>query len=391
MAGLTRVLAPDPSFHRRARAAGVVLLVTIAALAIEPWGTAAEPTASASHPPWALRSARPPISVDRIAGLGALAPGDVRSYRPSGFGAPPSDDGWSVRTGTRVLPLTLTGRIDELAVATGPVADLGAADGLGGVVITGPVGATIDVVRLWRFEAGRDPERLEVRMLPPPWPIDHAWAIGLRVPGASPLEIGAWRPGRYRLDVLIGRETAPRAAILIVRPPETASSEGAAGGHTDDAPAAPFRQTLLERLPSAANVWTFGSILSGWARPSALGDCGLAVIWRTAHSQVGCQAVQSGPTTALGVNLPDGQRVTGIALSRMDPTSTGMVLDSDIGVGGRPGMAALRTESDHPLADGIYRMTVSVADGSDLHWYIEVGPEGRRTAAINAFVTGYQR
>lgn len=392
MAGLTRVPAPDPSFYGRAGAAGVVLLVMIAALAIEPWGQAAVPTASASPPRWELRSARPPMSVDGIAGLGAAAPGEVRTYQSSAFGAPPSDEGWSIRTGARALPLTLAGPTDDvLAVATGPVVELGAADELGGVVITGPTGATVDVVRLWRFEPGRDPERLELRMLPSPWPIDHVWAIGLRVPGASPLQIGAWRPGRYRLDLLIGRDEAPRAVILVVGAGGAASSEPAALGQPRGTPPAPFRPTLLDRLPSAANVWAFGSILSGWARPPSRDDCRLAEVWRPDDSQGGCRAVQSGPTTALGVNLPAGQRVTGISLSRMDPTSTGIVLDSDIGVGGRPGLAALRTESGHPLGDGIYRMKVTVANGTDLHWYIEVGPEGRRAAAINAFVTGYQR
>ncbi|MGK2852131.1 MAG: hypothetical protein ACSLFN_14655 [Candidatus Limnocylindrales bacterium] len=304
---------------------------------------------------------------------------------------PPSDDGWSVRTDARVVPLTLADRTDdELAVAGGSVVDLGAADKLGAVVISGPVGATIDVVRLWRFETGRDPERLELRMLPAPWPVDHAWAIGLGVPGASPAQIGVWRPGRYRLDLLIGRDESPRAAMLIVGPFEALSPPSAGRDERGHRLAAPFRQTLLDRLPSAANVWTFGSILSGWARPESREDCRLAEIWRTDDSQVGCRPIQSGPTTALGVNLPDGQRVTGITLSRMDPASTGVVVHSDIGVGGRPGLAALHTESD-PLGDGIYLMTVTVATGRDLHWYVEIGPEGRRTAAINAFVTGYQR
>lgn len=389
MAGLTRVPAPDPSFHRRAAAAGVVLVAAILALAIEPWGQPA--TATTSPSPAAMRSAEPPMSLQRIAGLEALSAIEMRTYEPGLFGDLPSGDGWSLRTDARGTPLALVDRTDdELAVATGPVIDLGPADELGGLVITGPVGATIDVVRLWRFEAGRDPERLEVRMLPPPWPVDHAWAIGLRVPGASPMQIGVWRPGRYRLDLLLGRDESPRAAMLVVGGRDTGSPPRTGTGERAPSLTAPFRDTLLDRLPLAANVWTFGSILSGWARPSAPEGCRLAAIWRMGGAQAGCRPVQSGPTTALGVNLADGQRVTGIALSRMDPASSGVVVDSLISIGGRPGLAALATGGS-ALADGTYRMTVTVDGGRDLHWYIEVGPEGRRTAAINAFVTGYQR
>ena len=53
-------------------------------------------------------------------------------------------------------------------------------------------------------------------------------------------------------------------------------------------------------------------------------------------------------------------------------------------------MAALETPADG-LADGIYRMTVAVVGGGVEHWYVEVGPDGRQAAEINAFVTSAQR
>jgi hypothetical protein len=53
-------------------------------------------------------------------------------------------------------------------------------------------------------------------------------------------------------------------------------------------------------------------------------------------------------------------------------------------------VAALETPAGG-LDDGIYRMTVAVVGGVVEHWYVEVGPDGRRAAEINAFVTNAQR
>jgi hypothetical protein len=66
------------------------------------------------------------------------------------------------------------------------------------------------------------------------------------------------------------------------------------------------------------------------------------------------------------------------------------VLESLLAVGGQPGVAALETPAGG-LTDGIYRLTVAVAGGVDAHWYVEVGPDGRRAAEINAYLTGAQR
>jgi hypothetical protein len=151
-----------------------------------------------------------------------------------------------------------------------------------------------------------------------------------------------------------------------------------------------FRAALLRRLPPAANLWTIGDILTGWARPPAAGDCRVAQIWRARGPEQGCWPVPIGPTTALGVNLPAGQRVARIELAQVDPLPGPVALSTQIGIGGRAGVAALETPADG-LADGIYRMTVAVVGGGVEHWYVEVGPGGRQAAEINAFVTGAQR
>jgi len=166
---------------------------------------------------------------------------------------------------------------------------------------------------------------------------------------------------------------------VAVRPPDREPAG-------DDA----FRDSILRRLPPAANLWTVGEILTGWARPSAAGDCRVAQIWRARSPDAGCWPVPIGPTSALGVNLPNGQRVAAIELAQVDPLPGPVALQSQIGVDGRPGVAALEAPAGG-LADGIYRMTVAVVGGAIEHWYVEVGPDGRRAAEINAFVTSAQR
>ena len=204
-------------------------------------------------------------------------------------------------------------------------------------------------------------------------------------------QVLAWQPGLYRLDLLIEPAGRIRIVMLSVGPAGDRDLRAALGpGGVDRVADSGFRTSILRRLPAAAHLWTVGEILTGWARPPIAGDCQVAQIWRARGPDAGCWPVPIGPTTALGVNLPAGQQITAITLTEVDPLPGPVALRSDLAVGGRPGLAALRIP-DGTLPDGIYRLSVRVADGSDLHWYIEVGPEGRRAAAINAFVTGYQR
>ena len=161
-------------------------------------------------------------------------------------------------------------------------------------------------------------------------------------------------------------------------------------GDVDRVPIDAFGPSILRRLPEAANLWTVGEILTGWARPPAAGDCRVAQIWQARGPEAGCWPVPIGPASALGVNLPDGQRVAAIELAQVDPLPGQIALKSQLGVGGRPGVAALETPAGG-LADGIYRMKVALVGGGVDHWYVEVGPNGRQAAAINAFVTSAQR
>ena len=280
---------------------------------------------------------------------------------------------------------------DPVDIASGPVVDLGPADDLDVIVISGPAGAGLDTIRLWRFDDRGRPERQDLARLTSPWPDAPAWAVGLRSPGAPAGSVAGWKPGLYRLDMLVEPAGLIRMVMLSVR------AGGQAGGpvtlapsHSEPAGDAAIQSALLRRLPRAANLWTVGDILTGWARPPAAGNCRVAQIWRARGPEQGCWPVPIGPSSAIGVNLPDGQRVATIELAQVDPLPGPVALASRIGIGGRPGVAALEAPTEG-LADGIYRLTVALVGGVVEHWYVEVGPAGRQAAAVNAFVTSAQR
>jgi hypothetical protein len=390
MAGLTRVPAPRSPFDGRSAVFGGLLVVVIVALAIEPWGstrTQAGPTPS----PYRAPSAVPALPAGHTAAL----PLAIRPYHPEAFGSAPSSTEWAIRTSTaRITPVPAMGLADPTDIASGPVVDLGPASDLDVIVISGPPGAAVDTIRLWRFDERGRPERQDLARLAAPWADVAAWAVGLRAAGAPAGRVAAWQPGLYRLDLLIEPAGRIRMVMLSVRGDGDDTERGGdvarRPGDRDLVDLDAVGASILGRLPQAANLWTVGEILTGWARPPAAGDCRVAQIWRARGPEAGCWPVPIGPTSALGVNLPAGQRVATIELAQVDPLPGPVALESRIGVGGRPGLAALDTPAGG-LADGIYRMTVAVVGGVDEHWYVEVGPDGRRAAEINAFVTNAQR
>jgi hypothetical protein len=390
MAGLTRVPAPRSPLDGRWAAIGSFLVVIIVALAVEPWGSTRTPS-NPTPSPYRAPSAVPALPPGRTAAL----PLAIRPYRPEAYGSAPSGTEWAIRTSTaRVTPVPAMGLTDPTDIASGPVVDLGPASDLDVIVISGPPGAAVDTIRLWRFDERGRPERQDLARLAAPWADVAAWAVGLRAPGAPAGRVASWQPGLYRLDLLIEPAGRIRMVMLSVRDDR---DDGERGGSVARRPGDPelvnldaVGASILGRLPQAANLWTVGEILTGWARPPAAGDCRVAQIWRARGPEAGCWPVPIGPTSALGVNLPAGQRVATIELAQVDPLPGPLALESRIGVGGRPGLAALDTPAGG-LADGIYRMTVAVVGGVDEHWYVEVGPDGRRAAEINAFVTNAQR
>ena len=385
MAGLTRVPAPGSPFDRWSAAIGGLLVVVILALAIEPWGSTRVPAGPTPSPYRAQTSAAPAIPALDAPDL-ALA---LQPYRPEAFGPPPRGGTWAIHTPARTTPVPSVGLTEPADIASGPVVDMGAAATLDVIVISGPPGAALNTVRLWRFDARGSPERQDLARLQAPWPNRPAWAVGLRAPGAAPGRVAAWQPGLYRLDVLVEPVGRIRMVMLSVGPGDRGPVSGASPD-PEDAAVQALGTSILRRLPTAANLWTVGEILTGWARPPAAGDCRVAQLWQARGPEASCWPVPIGPASALGVNLPAGQRVAGIELAQVDPLPGALTLQSRIGIGGRPGVAALEAPAGG-LADGIYRMTVAIVGAADEHWYVEVGPDGRRAAQINAFVTSAQR
>jgi hypothetical protein len=363
-----------------------LLVVMIVALAIEPWGSTGPPPEPTPSPYQA------PSPIVPVSALGSGGPAPIlRSYRPEAFGPEPADATWTIRTPGDVVEVPSVALEDPGDIVSGPVVDLGPADDLDVLVIGGPTGAGLDAIRLWRFDDRGHPERQDLARLASPWPDAPAWAVGLRSPGAPAGKVAAWPPGLYRLDLLVGPAGRIRMVMLSVRAgtePDgpVALAPGAAAPVAD----AGVRSALLRRLPAAANLWTVGTILTGWARPPSAGNCRVAEIWLARGPEQGCWAVPIGPTSALGVNLPAGQQVTAIELDQVDPLPGPVELTSQVGIGGQPGVAALETPADG-LADGIYRMSVALVGGAVQHWYLEVGPDGRQAARVNAFVTSAQR
>ena len=377
MNGVSRVPAPGSPFHRgTAIVVGSVLVVTIGALAVEPWQSPAD----------VERAASPRPSVAVASGGPSVLPAPLlvtREYDPATFGPPPDGSTWEVRTASVTVALPAMDQAHPGAIASGPVVHLGPADSLDAILLSGPADSSVETIRLWRFDGPERPQRLDLDDLPNPWAIDHAWAIGLRAAGRSDPLVGAWSPGLYRMDVLANPGGRVRMIMLSVDEPlAEASTDGAL---LPTVMPDPFRPSILDILPDAATVWTYGGLLTGWARSTAAAGCKVAEIWQADEPDAPCRAVPIGPTSALGVNLPAGERVVAITLTQVDPLPGPLDLSSAVAIDGRPGLAAVWSNAPG-LPDGVHHLQATTAPGQTFHWYVEVGPDGRRTEAINAQV-----
>jgi hypothetical protein len=376
MSGLSRVPSKGSPFHRGSALLGGVLLIVVGSLILEPWAPPAAPSvASASQAPSSASSAAPRPT--------ALAP-TVRIYDPQAFGPAPAEQVWAVHTPTDTTLVPQIGRPAGEDISSGPVVDLGPADALDVVMLSGPAGSDIREMRLWWFEPGAAPVRMELDRPPSPWGDATAWPIGLRGDGVADDVVGAWQPGLYRLDLLVGPEPRVRMVMVSVGRPTSAAAT-----LLDPRAPEPFRLPVLDFLPDAASVWTYGGLLAGWARSSSRADCAVADIWQAADPQDECWAIPIGRTSALGVNLRN-ERVESIRMVQVDPLPASVDGRVDIGIDRRTGLAAAWAPGGS-LADGIYAIHAEVAGGRSFHWYAEVGPDGRRTESINGLVAGLQR
>lgn len=380
MNGLSRVPSGGSPFHRGTAVLAGAMLVVVVSLALEPWAAspAARPDAT-QRPAVAGGSLRPAVPSSPAPAVPA------RTYDPAAFGPPPDATTWTLQTTSVTVTMPSLGLPDDGSVVSGPVVGLGPAASVGALVISGPAGARLDAIRLWRFEEDRAPERLALDRVPAPWQVDRSWAVGLRAGRPGDDLVGAWQPGLYRLDLLIMPDVRVRTLMLVVDGDGADTRLPAAAPQTD-APAA-FRLSLLDHLPDAATIWTYGGVLTGWARGSSDGDCPIASLWVSSDPDDACWPVPIGRASALGVNLPHGRVARDVELVAVDPLPGPIATRTAVDVAGRPGLAAAWAPAGG-LPDGIYRVTARVVGGEAFHWYAEVGPSSRQAEAINVFVAG---
>lgn len=382
MSGLSRVPSGGSPFRRVTEVLVATALVVVVIVALEPWATSTpvRSVTTETHGPTAgsVGPAGPkPASPE--------TPSPTRTYDPAAFGAAPDDIVWTIRTPAVTVTLPSLAVPDDGSVVSGPVVDLGRAGSLAALVITGPSGSRLDAIRLWRFADDRAPERLALDRPEPPWPTGTAWTMGLRAGRPADDLVGAWQPGLYRLDLLVMPATRIRTVMLVVDD-EIGQAEPPAVPPETDAPAA-FRSPVLARLPDAATVWTYGKVLTGWARGSSAGDCAIAALWVARDPDDACWPVPIGRASALGVNLSGRRVAEGMEVVAVDPLPGSIETRTAVGLAGRPGVAAAWAPAGG-LPDGIYRVTVAVRGGAPFHWYAEVGPSSRQTESINDFVAG---
>jgi hypothetical protein len=363
MTPLSHVRPPgSPGDGRLGRLVGLVAVGLLVAI-IKPWG---DGRPAESRP---FRTPAPP---------GAPAPTLlVRPYLPEQFGPAPPDPAWQLWAAGQVTGIRFVGPDDGFVaprpsagapvVVGGPVIELGSSEELAALAINRPADVDLAAVRLWRFSDGGSPVRIELAELDPPWPVDHFRVFGRRGAAVPPGTLPGWEPGLYRLDLLIDPVDRIRTLLLVVRPGIDQLVDPTA------APGVPEPDLrLLQRLPDAATIWSYGTLLTGWSRPVAPNDCRVAEIWRAVDIDDPCHPIAVGRSTTVGVNLPAGRIVTSIAIRQVDPLPGPVAAQVSTWVDGRAGLALIHVPPPG-LPDGIYRLDVGTSDGNTLHWYLEAG------------------
>ena len=376
MAELTRVPTPRSPFNGRWGTVVGLVLAGFAVAIVKPWGSPA-PALDGQIP---FTTPGPPVE--------AVPAQTGRPYDAAAFGSSAPAPAWEIWAADRVARVGFMGVASGIAtpsaaptppgaestpppLVAGPVIELGTTDALGAFAVNTPEDAHLAAVRLWRFTGGGEPRRVELRELDAPWQADHFRVFGPRRGGLPKGDVGAWEPGLYRLDLLIDPVDRVRSLLLVVRPGASATDPG---GDTAPRATAPLDVELLRRLPDAAVVWAFGSVLSGWSRDDAAGACRVADIWRATAVGDPCHPIPLGRPVAVGVNLPGGQAVASIRLSELDPLPGPVETTRRTTVDGRTGVAMVEVPSPG-LHDGLYRLEITTAVGRSLRWFVEVGPD----------------
>jgi hypothetical protein len=365
MAPLSQVRPPtSPGDGRLGRLVGLVAIGLLVAM-LKPWGDGRP----AENRPFTTPA--PAVAAPRIV---------LRSYRPDEFGPVPPGPAWELWAAGHVTGIRFVGPADGFvaprpsaggpgarAVIGGPVIELGSSEDLAAIAINRPSDVRLAAVRMWRFSDGGSPVRIELVELDAPWPAAHFRVFGRRGASVPPGALPGWEPGLYRLDLLIDPVDRIRTLLLVVRPGIDQLVDPTA------APGVPEPDLrLLQRLPDAATIWSYGTLLTGWSRPVAPNDCRVAELWRAVDVDDPCHPIPVGRSTTVGVNLPARRIVTSIAIRQVDPLPGPIDGHVSTWVDGRAGLAMIHVPPPG-LPDGIYRLDVGTSDGTTLHWYLEAG------------------
>lgn len=369
MASLTRVPGPRSPFEGRSgRVIAIVVLGILVAIA-KPWNPPSVATFSASPGPSASGAAAASIAPDVA----------TRTYDAASFGPRPPDPAWEIWAADQITRVRFVGPADGFNSGTvppsepagnvvhgGPVIELGSADEITALGINRPAEMDLAAVRLWRFRDGGQPQRVPLHELSPPWPSRTFRVFVLRDPRLAAGTVLGWRPGLYRLDLLIDPADRIRSLMLVVR-------DGAEPSYAEGPVEAEPEVDLvrLARLPDAVKFWTYARSLSGWVeRTPAPLDCRINEIWRATDVDDPCHPTWVGRPQALGVNLGTGVAVRSIRVHEIDPLPGPVDIDERIGVIGQPGLAYAGAAGG-TFADGIYRLEVETSE-SVVRWYVEV-------------------
>jgi hypothetical protein len=374
-----------PGESRRIQAGVAVSVGLLVLLVIRPWGhetPVAYAPISTAVPSQAAATPRP-VETARADG--------ARAYEPALFGRFMVSPRWELWPTAYVYQFGLSGPLAMDGAGSGPGAsvepppapaepppgagrlvDIGAADLLMVLGLNTPAGTHVLTARLWRFPNGGRPVQLALHEYPPPWPIDTFHVYGQ--PVADDREgnlVARWDPGIYRLDLLVEPGSEIHRIGLLVRPP-TADAGASPEPRQPSFPPRASVDTSGLGLPVAGAV-TLGSPirLVTLANLEPQRRCDLAELWLAADGSGGpCSPLFITDVDIAAVDLGPDRPVVSLAIREVDPVeATVRVIDRST-----PGStgAVITTADGQPLGDGIYRLVASLADGSEVGWYIRV-------------------
>ena len=401
-----------PPDAQRVQAAAVIVVAILVILIVKPWGeprppaTAAAPSASVV-PSGPTRTIRPAASP---------RPDGARVYEPGLFGHYSVTPRWELWPTAYVYQFALSGPLSMepsgppapagsidpvLSPTPTPIApppgaselvDIGATDLLMVIGLNTPVGTRVLDARVWRFPTDGPPVRMPLRELPPPWPVDFFHVYGLRVADDSdPDLVAVWPAGVYRLDLLVDPGAEIRRIGMLVRPPAGTPPDGT--GPTEPGPPTPApvggQGGLIAPPELAAGQVALGnptgqSPAGPWVVRDLPDDqrCGLTELWLDEGDRPGgpCSAIVASDVTTAAVDLGPGSDIRALRFDQVDPVRAAPAVRDRTAdapgadLGGRRRIVV--TTSGQPLAEGTYRLVATLADGSEIGWYVRILPAG---------------